>query len=55
MLQELGYQPKLVNAFHGVMIGYLINILVPRLGEISRGGIIQQSEDIPIDKGELNE
>ena len=36
LARPMGYQPKLSNSFYAVMIGYLVNYGVPRLGEISR-------------------
>ena len=33
LLTPLGFKPKLSNAFHAVMIGYLANLALPRLGE----------------------
>ncbi|MDR9397448.1 lysylphosphatidylglycerol synthase transmembrane domain-containing protein [Salibacter sp.] len=49
-LAPLGYKPNFTNSFFAVMIGYLINLAVPRLGEISRCGIARKYENIPFEK-----
>ena len=38
MLEPLGHQPKFWKMFHSVMIGYLINLTIPRSGEVARAG-----------------
>src|SRR5215208_8444176 len=34
LISSLGYHPRQLNTFFAVMIGYLTNLAVPRLGEI---------------------
>jgi glycosyltransferase 2 family protein len=41
---------SLRSTFLGVMSGYLMNFIVPRMGEVSRCAVVNQREDIPIDK-----
>ncbi len=50
MLRPMGYNPSSVNSFLAVMIGYLANLAVPRLGEVTRCGILNRYEKIPIYK-----
>lgn len=50
LLEPLGYKPKLLNSVMTVMIGYLLNLLVPRSGEIARATAISKYEKIPFDK-----
>ena len=38
MLEPLGYQPRFWKMYHSVMIGYLINLTIPRSGEVARAG-----------------
>lgn len=45
-----GYQPGVLNTFFAVMVGYLVNTGVPRLGEIARCGVLANYEKIPADK-----
>lgn len=51
MAEPLGYKPKLVNSFMSVYSAYLINLTIPRAGEIARASILRNYEDIPFDKG----
>lgn len=46
----MGYNPSLKNTFMAVMIGYLANLALPRLGEVTRCGILARYEKIPIQK-----
>lgn len=50
MLEPLGKKPSLLTTYYSVMIGYLVNMAIPRLGEITRCGIMQRYEKIPLDK-----
>lgn len=50
-LNPLGYNPKFLNSFFAVMIAYLVNLAVPRLGELTRCGVMARYEDIPFQKG----
>tara|TARA_R110000787_G_scaffold15134_2_gene46795 strand:+ start:34289 stop:35251 length:963 start_codon:yes stop_codon:yes gene_type:complete len=50
MLEPLGYQPKLPNNFMAVYVAYIMNIFIPKSGEVSRAVIINKYEDVPFDK-----
>jgi uncharacterized protein (TIRG00374 family) len=50
-LKPLGYTPKFLNSFFAVMIAYLVNLAVPRLGELTRCGVMARYEKIPFEKG----
>jgi hypothetical protein len=49
MIEPLGHKPGLLNTFMAVMVGYLANLAVPRLGEVSRCGILKRYENLPLD------
>ena len=51
VLEPMGYKPRLVNSYHAVMAGYIINYTVPRSGEVARAGLMATYEDIPFEKG----
>jgi uncharacterized protein (TIRG00374 family) len=51
MLEPLGYYPKLANNFMAVSVAYLLNIFIPKSGEISRGIILDKYEGVPFEKG----
>lgn len=50
-LKPLGYEPSTYNSYNAIMIGYIANILVPRMGEASRAGVLKATDDVPFDKG----
>lgn len=50
LIQSLGYAPSRRNAFFAVMIGYLVNQGVPRLGEVVKCTVLSRYEKIPADK-----
>ncbi len=50
MLEPLGYKPKLFNNFMAVYVAYLMNIFIPKSGEVSRAVVINKYEDVPFDK-----
>lgn len=49
-LKPLGYEPKFLNSFFTVMIGYAANLLIPRMGEVSRCAYLSKYSDIPFNK-----
>lgn len=51
LLKPLGHQPKTSNTFFAVMVGYLANFALPRLGEVSRCGILTKYEKVPFTEG----
>lgn len=51
MLQPLGYFPSLANNFMAVSIAYLMNIFIPKSGEVSRAVVLSKYENVPFDKG----
>ncbi|MCJ8289828.1 MAG: flippase-like domain-containing protein [Crocinitomicaceae bacterium] len=51
VLEPMGYKPKLINSYHAVMSGYIINYTVPRSGEVARAGLMATYEKIPFEKG----
>ena len=50
LLRPLGYNPGLFNTFFSVMIMYFLNLFFPRLGEVSRCGVLSRYENVPMDK-----
>ena len=49
-LEPLGYKPSFWNSLFAVMIGYLLNLAFPRLGEVTRCGVMSRYENIPINQ-----
>jgi len=50
LLDNLGKPVRRSVIFISVILTYLFNLLFPRLGEIVKAGIINQYEDIPMEK-----
>jgi glycosyltransferase 2 family protein len=50
LIEPLGYKPSKTNTFFAVMIGYLANQAVPRLGEVLKCTILARYEKVPADK-----
>ncbi len=50
MITPLGKKPGLGNTFMAVMIGYLVNLATPRMGEVAKCAILTKYEGIPADK-----
>lgn len=50
LMEPMGYKPSRANSFFAVMIGYLVNMGVPRLGEIVKCTVLARYEKIPADK-----
>lgn len=51
LLTSLNYRPSTRNTFFAVMVGYLANLAVNRLGEVTRCGTLNQYENIPFTEG----
>ncbi|CAN5412738.1 lysylphosphatidylglycerol synthase transmembrane domain-containing protein [soil metagenome] len=47
LIEPLGYKPKFTSTMYSLMVGYLANLAVPRLGEVSRCGSLSKAEKIP--------
>ncbi len=50
LLEPLGYKPKLANSIMAVLIAYLLNLVIPRSGEVARAASIKKYENIPFKK-----
>lgn len=50
LIHPLGYRPAFKNSFYAMMTGYLANIALPRIGEISKCVALGRKEKIPVDQ-----
>lgn len=50
LLVPIGYNVRFPMAFYSVMVCYLANLAVPRLGEILRCSFLQRFENVPFQK-----
>jgi glycosyltransferase 2 family protein len=50
LIEPLGYKPRVANTYMAVLIGYLANLAIPRLGEVLKCTILSRYEKVPADK-----
>lgn len=50
LIEPLGYNPRLSNTFLAVLVGYLANLAVPRLGEVLKCTFLSRYEKVPAEK-----
>ncbi|MGZ8543997.1 MAG: lysylphosphatidylglycerol synthase transmembrane domain-containing protein, partial [Flavisolibacter sp.] len=50
LMEPLGYHPSNFNTFAAVMIGYLVNSAVPRLGEVVKCTLLARYEKVRADR-----
>ncbi len=50
LIHPLGVRPTFWHTFHALMIGYLANLALPRIGEITRCVALGKKENIAVDK-----
>lgn len=50
LMAPMGYNPRFINTFCAVMVGYLANLAFPRLGEVLKCTILGKYEKVPSDK-----
>jgi uncharacterized protein (TIRG00374 family) len=50
-LEHMGYTSSFRNNFMAISIGYVLNLTVPKSGEVSRALIVKKYNNIPFDKG----
>lgn len=50
MIEPLGYKPKFPNLVMTVLVAYLVNLVIPRAGEIARATTFSKYEKVPFEK-----
>ena len=50
IMEPLGYKPSIINTFLAVLIGYLANLAIPRLGEVLKCTLLSKYEKVPAEK-----
>jgi len=48
LINSMGYKTTTLSTFYAVMTGYFANMAVPRLGEITRCGVLSRKNRIPL-------
>lgn len=50
MIEPLGYKPKSSDMLKAVAVGYLANMVFPRMGEVVRCGALNRTNKIPVNE-----
>lgn len=50
MIEPIGHKPRFINTFLAVMVGYFMNMAFPRMGEVSRCGVLARHEKLSFTK-----
>lgn len=50
MIEPVSHKPRFTNTFLAVMTGYLMNLAFPRMGEVSRCGVMARYEKVSFSK-----
>jgi uncharacterized protein (TIRG00374 family) len=50
LIHPLGYKPSFPHTFYALMSGYLANLALPRIGEITRCVALGKKDNIPVDQ-----
>ena len=50
LIKPMGYTASVWGSFHAVILGYLVNMAIPRAGEITRPAALSKTEKIPFNK-----
>ncbi|MDR1667090.1 MAG: flippase-like domain-containing protein [Bacteroidales bacterium] len=50
LMKPIDASPAVSNILHAINVGYLANFVFPRIGEITRCGILNRTDGLPVDK-----
>lgn len=50
LYMPLGFTVTSLRSFYAVMVGYLVNYIIPRAGEVSRCAVLNKTDDLPVQK-----
>lgn len=50
-IKPTGHTTSFKNTYNAMMVGYVANLVLPRMGEVVRCSILKRTDDIPVDKG----
>jgi len=51
LYDAMGYRISTTNSYHAVIIGYFMNYVIPRGGEVSRCASLMKTNQLPVEKG----
>ncbi|QCR24056.1 lysylphosphatidylglycerol synthase transmembrane domain-containing protein [Pontibacter sp. SGAir0037] len=47
-LKTADYRPSLINTYNAMMVGYVANLVLPRMGEVVRCSVLKRTNGIPV-------
>ncbi len=50
LYDAMHFKVSATNSFYAVLIGYMMNYIIPRAGEVSRCAAISKTDDVPVEK-----
>jgi len=50
-IKPTGYNPSLLHTYNAMMIGYVANLVLPRMGEVARCSILKRTDGLPVNTG----
>lgn len=50
LYDAMHFKVSTTNSFYAVLIGYMMNYIIPRAGEVSRCAAISKTDDVPLEK-----
>lgn len=50
LLEPMGYRVRFLNALLTILLGYMSNLFLPRMGEVVRAGALARYEKLPMEK-----
>ncbi|MBC7383731.1 MAG: flippase-like domain-containing protein [Bacteroidia bacterium] len=50
LYDAMGYHVGTINSFYAVLIGYMMNYIIPRAGEVSRCASLAKTDKMPLEK-----
>lgn len=50
LLEPMGYYSSLSSRYHAAMVGYVVNMVIPRAGEAARAGVLLKTNGVPFIK-----
>lgn len=50
-IKPTGYDPPLHNTYNAMMVGYLANLVLPRMGEVVRCSMLRRTDNLPLNTG----
>ncbi|MEJ8802520.1 lysylphosphatidylglycerol synthase transmembrane domain-containing protein [Pontibacter sp. H249] len=50
-IKPTGHSPTVLRTYRAMMVGYLANLVLPRMGEVVRCSILKRTDNVPVNTG----